>query len=110
MKKSELKALVREAISEMYDDPYAGVKFAKSVTTLDPVLTNEAKKTNATLSQLHAKLKSAVLAKYGEKFTNIEIYFEVNAQGKSTIHVSGNNPEIEHGGRLDVKIASDGTV
>ncbi len=105
MKKSELKALISEVISEM-DNPYAGVKFEKNVTTLDKTLQPVMDNAKTGLSQLHSKLKSAVEKIYGTNFSNINVYIKVGADGKSEISINGSptDTKIEHGGYLEIKV------
>lgn len=77
MKKSELKALIRETIEEM-DERTTGLK---------PSLKNQLDQVNAALTQLHAKFKAAVEQAYKDTHTDFELYLSVDKNGEPQMQI-----------------------
>jgi hypothetical protein len=92
------------SVHEMFD-PMDGAKHYPSTTKLEPQLQKKVETVANSLQKLHAALKKEVVARYGQRFEGVELYFSVDSAGNPEVQIHGdsNDPKINLGGGLDVR-------
>mgnify|MGYP000895493642 CR=1 FL=1 len=105
MNKSQLRALIRETVSEMFD-PMAGAKHHPDEKTVkDKQALVGLNHTLSALKAEHTTLRKHMERVYGDKYNNIEVYLSVGSDGQPEIQVHGSpkDPSMALGGNLNIR-------